>query len=90
MTLSPQNFAKSLTHQKSPFSDGSILRNRLLVHSSPPVHKTSNIPTNNKGMFMKSLTKKINTYTDDFKTYFIISISSQHAMDRNLNLRHNS
>ena len=52
-TVSPQNFGKSPTHQKSPFLEVSILGYGLSVRSHPPIHKNSNISTTNEGMFMK-------------------------------------
>ena len=52
-TVSPQNFGKSPTHQKSPFLGESILENGLLVRSSPHIHKNSKISKTDKGMFMK-------------------------------------
>ena len=53
ITVSPQNFGKSSTHQKSPFLEVSILGYGLSVRSHPPIHKNSNISTTNEGMFMK-------------------------------------
>ena len=56
ITVSPQNFGKSSTHQKSPFLEESILGNGLSVCASPHIHKNSKISKINKGTFMKFLT----------------------------------
>ena len=53
VTLSPQIFAKSSTHQKTPFLEGSIMGYGLLVHSSPKVYENSNISTMDEGMFLQ-------------------------------------
>ena len=52
-TVSPQNFGKSPTHQKSPFLKEPILGNGLSVYSSSHIHKNSKISKLNEGMFMK-------------------------------------
>ena len=53
ITVSPQNFGKSSTHQKSPFLEVFILGNGLSVRSNPHIQK---IPCSGDFLMMVTLT----------------------------------